>query len=265
MPQADAAAFAAESGAVPTLVENPSVVTPPIVTEAIAAANQSAKFYTEEDLAKVRAQEKDKLYPQIDALKEEISSLKKDKEERAARKAAEAEAAAAEKAEKDRKKQEEELSAKELLDLRQQEWEQKLLAEKQEREKAFALLEQERMFTDIQNYRNQRLEAERDNIMPELLDMVTGNSREEIDASLAALAERTQRIIDSVKQNTSDARRQMVGTRTTFPTTGPLDTESGPRQFTAADIASMSMAEYAKYRESLLSDNARGRQSGLFG
>jgi len=265
MPQADASAFAEESGYAPTIVETPVTTTTPAVEDAIAASKQTAKFYTDEDLAKVRAQEKDKLYPQIESLKEEVLALKKEREERAARKAAEAEAREAEKVEKERKRVEEELSAKDLLNIRQQEWEAALQAEKQEREKAFALLERERQFAELQTYRNQRIEAERDNIMPELLDMVTGNTREEIDASIEALTQRTLRILDSVQQASQDARRQMVGTRATLPSTGPMDIETGSRQFSAEDISAMSMNDYAKYRQQLLSEKAQGRTSGLFG
>ena len=42
------------------------------------------KGYTEDDLKKVREQEKSKLYPQIDSLKEEVNFLKKRDEEREA-------------------------------------------------------------------------------------------------------------------------------------------------------------------------------------
>ena len=43
-----------------------------------------SRFYTEDDLKKVREQEKSKLYPQIDSLKEELASFRKKDEERAA-------------------------------------------------------------------------------------------------------------------------------------------------------------------------------------
>ena len=46
------------------------------------------KSYTEDDLRKVREQEKSKLYPQIEKLKEELDSLKKEKNEEDAKKAA---------------------------------------------------------------------------------------------------------------------------------------------------------------------------------
>lgn len=261
----DAAAFAAESGTEPTvLVSKPDnsgyVNTPPQ-----ADIKADRKFYTEDDLNKVRAQEKEKLYPQIDSLKEELASLKKEREEAAAAKAAKAKA-----------EEEEELSLKELLARRTEEFEaqlntekqnlqEQLLTEKQEREKAFALLEREREFASLQAYKAQRIDEVRDNIIPELVDLISGNTKEEIESSIAALTERSSRILDSVQQASQDARRQMVGTRATLPATGPLDIETGSRQFTAEEIAAMSMNDYAKYRQQLLSPSAQGRSSGLFG
>ena len=55
---------------VPTPTE--TLTTPVAKAEAPATSN-----YTEEDLKRVREQEKSKLYPQIDSLKEELTSLKK--------------------------------------------------------------------------------------------------------------------------------------------------------------------------------------------
>jgi hypothetical protein len=61
------------------------------------------------------------------------------------------------------------------------------------------------------------------------------------------------------------ARRDMAGTRVTSPQAGPLDINTGNRQFTAEEIAAMPLNEYAKYRQQLLSDKARGSSQGLFG
>ena len=78
-----ASAFEAEANIAP--VVNVSGVDAPIAT----AETIASKFYTEDDLAKVRSQEKEKLYPQIDKLKEEVEALKKDKAEKTARREAE--------------------------------------------------------------------------------------------------------------------------------------------------------------------------------
>ena len=103
------------------------------------------KAYTEEDLKRVREQEKSKLYPQIDSLKEELNILKKEREERLAQ--MEAEKAAAE--EEARKKAESEMDVRQLLEVKEQEWAQKLEAERLERERAFTLLERERQYAEL--------------------------------------------------------------------------------------------------------------------
>jgi hypothetical protein len=130
------------------------------------------KAYTEEDLKRVREQEKSKLYPQIDSLKEELTILKKEREERLSQ--MEAEKAAAE--EEARKKAESEMDVRQLLEVKEQEWAQKLEAERTERERAFTLLERERQYAELTEYRNRRLEDERENIMPELVDLISGNT-----------------------------------------------------------------------------------------
>ena len=216
-------------------------------------------------MAKVRSQEKDKLYPQINALKEEIAALKKEREEKAAKKAAEEAEKEAKRLEKEKRKQEEELSLRDLLSVKEQEWADQLKAEKAEREKAFALLEREKAYSELQQYRQSRIEQAREEIIPELVDLIQGNTPEEIDASIAGLQDRSSRILESAQQAMQAARRDMTGTRVTTPPAGPLDINTGNRQFTAEDISSMSMNEYAKYRQQLLSDKAQGRSQGLFG
>jgi len=230
-----------------------------------ATTPTSSKFYTEDDLAKVRSQEKDKLYPMIDKLKEEVDALKKEKEDKAARKAAEESDKEAQRLAKQKEQEESELGVRELLSKKEQEWQEQLDRERQERERAFALLEQERTFAELHNYRQSTIDAERDGIIPELIDLVVGNTKEEIDASIAGLKERSSRILESAQQAMQAARRDMTGTRVTSPQSGPMDINTGNRQFTAEEIAAMPMNEYAKYRNSLLSPTAQGRTKGLLG
>jgi hypothetical protein len=257
-----ASAFEAEANVAP--VVNVSGVDAPTVTTTANASNTSvtnSKFYTDDDLAKVRSQEKDKLYPQIESLKEELNSLRKEKEEEAARQAADAQAEAA----RIREEALKELDSKSYADARLSELQEQLERERVERERAFALLEREKSFADLQSYRQQVVEQERDSIIPELVDLISGNTREELDASIAGLKERSARIIESATAARQTAVRDMTGTRATLPPAGPLETNSEQREFTAQDIASMSQNEYAKYRDRLLSPSARGKTRGLFG
>lgn len=230
-------------------------------------ASTSTGKYTAEDIAKARQQEKSKVYGTVEKLQEELAILKqkesereaKDAERRAARQAREAEAAA------EKKKQEEaELGFKELLSKKEQEFNAQLEAERLEREKAFALLQRERDFQELSAYRQQRLEQERDNIIPELIDLISGNDKDEIEASIAGLKERSSRIFDSVAQASQQTRKDMVGTRVTVPASGPLDNDSAQANLSPESIANMSLADYAKNRSKLLGNTNRGGQ-GLFG
>ena len=252
-----AAAFEADAGIAP--VVNVSGVDAPTVTTTELVNNQ--KFYTEEDLAKVRSQEKSKLYPEIDSLKEELNSLRKEKEEEAARRAAEAEAEAL----RLKEAQESELDAKSYAELKTKELQEQLERERQERERAFALLEREKTYADLQAYRQQVLETERDAIIPELVDLIAGNTREEISASVESLKERSAKILESAQSAMQNARKEMTGTRATLPPAGPLETNSEHRNFTPQEIAAMPMNEYAKIRDRIMSDSARGKSRGLFG
>ena len=266
-PSADA--FAAEAGSVPVVVSGDEVptATPEALNtfvnhvEEAKEVTPGQKFYTEEDLAKVRTQEKNKLYSQIEGLKEEVESLSKARKEELAAKAAEE----AEKQRQLKLQEEAEMDVRELLSTKEQEWKEQLELERQERERAFALLEREKTFAEIQAYRQQRLDQERDNIIPELIDLITGETPEEIEASIAGLKQRSERILESAQSAMREARRDMAGTRVTAPQAGPMDINTGNRQFTAEEIAAMSLNDYAKYRQQLLSDKAQGRSKGIFG
>lgn len=220
-----------------------------------------------EAIQKARAQEKAKLYPQVEKLQEELALLRKEREERQAVEAERAAKRQARESERlaERKKQEDsELEVRDLLAKKEQEWATKLEAERKEREKAFALLEREREFQDLQQYRSQRLESERDAIIPELVDLISGNSRDEIEQSITGLKERSAKIFDSVAQVAQQSRKEMTGTRITVPANGPLDNDSDSATLTPDSISNMSMAEYAKNRSKLLGGN-NNRGQGLFG
>lgn len=223
--------------------------------------------FTAEDIAKARAQEKQKLYPQIDKLNEELSFLRKREEERAAEEAARAEKRKQREAEREAEKKalaEDEMSFKKLLKTKEQEWEQKFESERLEREKIAAVLQREREFQELSEYRQQRLEVERENIVPELIDLISGNNKDEIEQSIADLKTRSQKIFESVAQVAQQSRKEMTGARITMPANGPLDNDSDSRTLTPDSISNMSMAEYAKNRSKLLG-GSNNRGQGLFG
>lgn len=223
------------------------------------------QFFTSEDIAKAREQEKQKLYPQMEKMREELEEqrrlaaelLQKEQEREARRQAKEAERAA-----KEKEREEKELSFKELLAKKEEELQAQIAAERAEREQTLALLEQERKFQELQQYRYQRLEQERENIIPELIDLIEGSSIDEIEHSINTLKDKSARILNSAQEALSSARQQMVGTRVTMPASGPLDTDPAQRSFTPDNVRDMSMAEYIKNRDRLLGGTNRGQ--GLF-
>jgi hypothetical protein len=228
----------------------------------------SVPSYTADDIAKAREQEKAKLYPQLEKMKEELSSLKKEREETASREAerqtriAEEEGRAAQL----KKEQEEnELSFKDLLKKKEQEFQSQLENERLERERAIALLEQERKFQELMNYRQARLEQERETIIPELIDLIEGDSQDAVEQSIATLKEKSARILDSAQQAMQSARAQMAGPRVTAPAAGPLDNDSSQQTLTPDSIRDMSLADYSKQRAKLLGNAANNRGQGLFG
>jgi len=237
------------------------VETPPAQkSEEKAESKGSGKTFSEADIEKARKEEKDKLYKSLEDMKSELSALRKEREER--EKAAKEEQKRL--ADEAKKKAEEEMSAKELLAQKEQEWEQRFMSLQQERERDQAILERERQFSALQDYRAQRMAAEADNILPELIDLVAGNSQEEIEQSIERLRERTAKIVGNVQAAQQQARREMPGTKITAPPMGPMDNQPGYETLSPDDIRSMDMATYAKRREQLLGAASQNRNKGLF-
>jgi len=236
--------------------------------EVTTSSEMTMPGYTADDIAKAREQEKAKLYPQLEKMKEELASLKREREEAAAREA-ERQARIAEEesraAQLKKEQEENELSFKDLLKKKEQEFQSQLENERLERERAIALLDQERKFQELMNYRQARLEQERDNIIPELIDLIEGDSQDAIEQSIATLKDKSARILDSAQQAMQSARAQMAGPRITAPAAGPLDTNSDTQTLTPDSIRDMSLADYAKQRAKLLGNAASNRGQGLFG
>lgn len=218
-----------------------------------------APTYTEEDIKRVREQEKSKLYSRLDKMQEEVEALRREREDRARieqeRETAEEQAR--------REAEEQDMDIRQLLVKKDEEWQERLAAIEAERERDRALLEQERQYAEITAYMTQRIDDERENILPELIDLVGGSTKEEIDASIESLKVRSDRIFESAQQAMSSARREVSGARVTLPS--PVENPSENAQFTPEDIRNMSMQDYAKHRQRLLSGKAQGQSQGLFG
>lgn len=242
-------------------VATPIVAAPIMESVSLEETVPNTLGFSQDDIVRAREQEKAKLYPQLEKLKDELANLKKERDDRAAEEDRSRQQAVLE----EQKKLEDEMDVRTLLEKKEKEFQSQLDAERLERERAFALLDQERNFQELNNYRQQRLEQERDNIIPELIDLIEGNNSDEIEQSIANLKDKSVRILDSAAQAMTSARREMAGARVTAPASGPLDNDSEQRSYSPEAIRDMSLADYAKQRAKLLGEAAGNRGRGLFG
>lgn len=208
----------------------------------------NSNLFTQEDIERARKEEKDKLYGRLSTMEEELKAFRQEREEAAAR-----EAEAREREEAERKAAEEaEMDAKSLILRKEQEWQERLNELQRENERAFALVEKERQLQELESYRRDRIEQEAEQIMPELRDLVVGDSIEQIEKSIETMKGRTAQIMQNITAGIDQQRQQMRGTAPTAPPVGPLENAPMQRTLTDADIRSMSMDEYRRHREQLL-------------
>lgn len=232
----------------------------------------AVKTFTAEDIERARAQEKDKVYGRLQEWQTKFEEQGKTLETLKAEADARARAAADEarrEAEEAARKEWEEKGSKELLEKTQQEWENRFQQLEQERAQERAAFAKEQEFAALSAYAKDVVSAALANneIAPELAEFVTGNTREEIGASLDFVKAKSAEIVNNVKAAQGQARAAMPGVSTAgYAVSGPMDTNPGTKTFSAADIQGMSMAEYAQYRAQLLPAASQAQQGrGLYG
>ena len=237
---------------------------------------QGEATFTQADLEaaiqKARQQEKDKLYGKVNGLEERLAEIANREAERVALE----EAARREAEDKARVAEEENLSAKELLARREAEWQeqfnqsQRTLEERlaqiaQEREQEQALLAKERQFAELQTYKAQRLEQEKDTVAPQFHDFIGGSTPEEIEQSIAIAKAKSAEVAEQFQAAMQARQAQQRGVSVSgYAPVGPPDFEAGNRQYSAQDIENMSMEEYRKHRQNFIGQGASNNR-GLFG
>lgn len=226
----------------------------------------AGRTFTAEDIERARREEKEKLYPRLTAMEEELALVRKQRED--------AEAAEQKRREEEeatlRKQQEEEMDVRTLLSTKEQEWEQRLEAVRLEAENDRAVFAMERQFQELQGHRAQAIAAAQEDLMPELIeDMipVTLTSKEAIDAAVDRCKETSLRIVQQMQQRTQEIRQQQRGVSPTGePPVGPMENHTSQRVLTGDDIRDMSIEEYAKNRDKILqSVSERARVHGPYG
>jgi len=217
--------------------------------------------FTAEDIERARQQEKDKLYGRIEemgAQLQQVLSAREQEESERKRLADEADAAR-------REKEEQEMDLRALLEKRDKEWEDRFKETESKYAVDRAVFEQERRLAEVEQYRRQRVEQEQEEIIPALWDMVSGNSPEEIEQSIAYMKQRSEVIAQNFAAAAAASQQQVPfrgAAMPSVPPVGPLEQLPVNQQVTDQMVKDMPMDEYKRHRESLLRMTNPNRRGG---
>lgn len=245
-----------------------STITIPVPPPAAPTTRTFTQADIDEAMERTRTQEKDKLYPQIEELKRQQNEAQAritafDTDLAARQKMVDDETAKSASAAEEARKAE--LSFSEKLEEARAEFSGQFTTLQATIEAQQATITKERQFGELSSYRSTLLQNDVE-ILPHLRDFVSGNTREEIDASVSQYRDASNAILQEIANSQQQQRIAAPGVGITAPPAGPLDNNSGYEQFSAADIAAMSMSEYAAKRAGLLGAASQSPQNrGLLG
>jgi len=211
-----------------------------------APAPQEGRFYSEDDVARMRAETDQRLAD----MQAQLAQLTTDREERESAAAAEQQRLADEA----RKTAEEAMDVRQLLEQRDREFNTRLAEIEEQRQKDQAIFERERQWNELQNYRRARIEQEEQYLLPELRDLIQGNDPAEIDRAIEEMKARTQAIAANFREAIDASRPLARGAATTGQPSmgGPLEQQPNVEQISLADINAMDNKTYGQYRDRLM-------------
>lgn len=253
-------------------VDLPGITTSTNPTADTITVTNPPRTFTAEDIERARQQEKEKLYGRLTKADERVASVEgelqrisRERDERKAAKDAAKVAKAQEKEGRKKAKGEAEMSARKLLQAKTQEFEQRFQGLEEQRQIREAALAKEAEYAQLRAYIQESVNRERDAIAPELVDLISGETREEVDASIEMLKAKTDAIFQGVVNGQAQARSQMRGTAPTgFTAAGPLDNEGNSMTLTPEQIKAMPMKQFMALRPQLLGKGANSTNRGLF-
>lgn len=219
------------------------------------------RYFTEEEVGAIRAEEKTKLYDRLTSMEQELQQAR---EEREAREAALAQQQA-EAEEIRRKAEEEQMDVRQVLERRDQEWNARFQQQEEERQRDQAIFEQERRYQVLAEYRRARIEQEAEWILPELRDLVPeGLTEVETDQAIEIMKQRTGAILQSVQSAVTQQRAPLRGVAPTgAPPQGPMEQQTQVQQISLEDLRRMDPQTFATHRDQLLGIATRAGVGGL--
>jgi DNA repair exonuclease SbcCD ATPase subunit len=213
--------------------------------------------YTEEDVTRARQEEQHRVNERLEDVTAQLQLLQQERQaELAERQRQIDESNEALKAE-----EENEMEIRDLLARREAEFNAQINEINSRYETDRAIFERERALVEAQRYRIERIEQESENIMPELRDLVYGDSPEQVDASIEEMKARSAAIWENMQQAMQPQPFRGAASPS-LPPIGPMEQLPQMEQLTPDDIKNMDMDTYKRYRQQLLqatSPRNRGR------
>src|SRR5215831_7419819 len=210
------------------------------------------RFYTEEQVQQMR-QETDARLAEMGGQLQQLQEERQAREAAIAQQQQEAEAAT-------RAAEEAQMDVRQLMEKRDKEWQQRWDSLQEEREKDRAIFEREREFNALQDYRRDRIQQEEEFLMPQLRDLVGGNTYEEIDQSIELMKQRSASIMADVQEAQAQLIRPPLRSAATTgqPSMGgPLEQQPNVEQLSLDDIKKMDNQTYGRYRDRLMAFTRR--------
>jgi hypothetical protein len=220
--------------------------------------NGNGARFTAEQLEEARRVEKEKLYPRLEEMSNQLKTLQEERDaERAERERLAQEAEAAR-----RQQEEAEMDLRTLFEKREQEFNGQIEQLNQRYETDRAVFERERALQQAAQYRQERIDQESEFIFPELRDLVQGSTPDEVDRSIEEMKQRSEMIYQNLQAAQQPAPFRGAA-MPSVPPVGPMEQLPSYEQLTPEDIRAMDMDTYKRYREQLLnatSPRQRGRR-----
>jgi hypothetical protein len=162
-----------------------------------------------------------------------------------------------------REAEEADLSAKDLILKRDQEWEARMAAMERQNQQNIARMDLERQLAELKAYiRGKIAEVAADrSVHPSFYDYITGSTPEEVDAAIDLARQKTAALFEEYKTGAVQQRAGMPGVSVA---SGPSSMGSVAELQEEPDYENMDLATYVKNRPNLPPGQV-GRNVGMFG
>jgi myosin heavy subunit len=225
------------------------------------------RYFTEEEVAAIRQQEKDKMYQRLEKSEQQLTEFKTQVESLMADKKTRDEEITKRQVEADKEAERlknENKSVQELLEQQRSEFQTQQQRLQEDWDMKLAVMEQEQKLQSLKAYIQRRTmeEVNATTIIPDLVEYIDGKNEEEVEASIKKAQEKTAAIVNAAMGSTTPSTP--MGTSPTGTPFSPLDNLSpNNRQLTPEQIRNMPMDQWRQHRQQLGISRA-GSGQGLF-